>query len=193
MATEDKKITDLTTASTPTGAELFELVQGGVNKKATLNDIVNIVQPDFVQAIVDTTGDTITLDLDNSLDGTFSGSATFSAPRTVVLTNYTRAAKWDFTFEVTAEGVPIDFGANARSTHPDFSGGVMSPADVGLWKAHAVRRYGTDIWLIDFNGVYSVGDAPPEPPDPGDTWVIGSGIWNDTAVWKDTGIWRDTP
>lgn len=189
---EDKRITELTTASTPTGAELFEIVQGGVNKKATLNNIVDLVPQDFVQAIVDTTGDTITLDLDSALDGSFSGSAAFAAPREVVLTNFSRAAKWDFNFEVSDVSVPIDFGADTRSTHALFADGVFTPQDVGLWKVHAVRRYGTNIWLLDFNGVYSVGDTPPTPPDPGD-WVIGSGIWNDTAVWKDTGIWKDTP
>lgn len=147
----------------------------------------------FVQAVVDSTGDTITLDFQSKISGNFSASASFSAPREVILANTDRAWKYEFNFEVTDVDIPIDFGPNSRSTHANFLNGVMSPADVGLWKVTGTRRYGTDIWMLDFNGVYSVGDAPPEPPDPGDSWVIGSGIWNDTAVWKDTGIWRDTP
>ena len=189
---EDKKISQLPVASTLTGAEVFELLQGGVNKQGSINQVVDLVPQDFVQAIADTTGDTITLDLENALDGSFSGSTSIGAPRTVVLANFARAAKWDFNFEVTDVDIPIDFGTDTRSTSAQFVDGVFTPQDVGLHKVHAVRRYGTNIWLLDFNGVYSVGDAPPEPPDPGD-WVIGSGIWNDTAVWKNTGIWKDNP
>jgi hypothetical protein len=147
----------------------------------------------FVQAVVDSTGSTITLNFQSKISGNFSASTSFGVPREVILTNTDRAWKYEFNFEVTAEDVPIDFGPNARSTHPDFHGGIMYPADIGLWKVTGTRRYGTDIWMLDFNGVYSVGDAPPEPPDPGDSWVIGSGIWNDSAVWKDTGIWKDNP
>jgi hypothetical protein len=190
---ENKKITELATASTPTGAELFELVQGGVNKKATLNDVIALTAPDFVQSVVDTSGTTVVLDFEDTLKGSFTGSVTFAAPRTITRANESRAIEYDFMFEVTAVDVPIDFGSDTRSPDARFLDGVFTPADVGLYKVKGTRYGPGGLWLLDFNGVYSVGDAPPDPPDPGDSWVIGSGIWNDTAVWKDTGIWKDNP
>lgn len=32
-------------------------------------------------------------------------------------------------------------------------------------------------------------DLPPSEDD----WVLGTGIWNDSAYWKDEAFWRDTP
>jgi len=190
---QDKKISELPIAGTLTGAEIFELLQGGVNKQSDLNNVISLVQPDFVQSVVDTSGDTITLDFENTLKGSFTGSVTFLAPRTVVRANESRAIEYDFMFDVTDVNFAIDFGSDTRSPDSRFVGGVFTPEDVGLYKVKGTRYGPGGLWLLDFNGVYSVGDAPPEPPDPGDTWVIGTGIWNDTAVWKNTGIWRDSP
>ena len=45
MAT-DQKITGMTAATTPLGGtELVELVQGGVNKQATVQDIADLANP----------------------------------------------------------------------------------------------------------------------------------------------------
>lgn len=192
MAT-DKKITELPVAGTLTGDELFELVQGGVNKQSNVSNVISLVEPDFVQSVVDTSGTLVTLDFEDTLKGSFTGSVTFNAPRTITPSNDSRAIEYDFMFEVTDVDIPIDFGSNTRSPDARYLDGVFTPQDVGLYKVKGTRYGPGGLWLLDFNGVYSVGDAPPEPPDPGDTWVIGSGIWNDTAVWKDTGIWRDTP
>lgn len=38
----DKKITELAVATAPTGAELIEIVQGGVNKQTTLQDVADL-------------------------------------------------------------------------------------------------------------------------------------------------------
>lgn len=180
------------------GSEKLAVSKDGEAGQITTSQIAALVVvpppdpfEDFVEAVVDTTGDIITLDLESTKSGNFSGSTSFSAPRQVVLTNAERASVYDFNFEVTV-AVPIDFGSDTRSTSALFLNGVFTPQDVGLHKVHAVRRYGTDIFLLDFNGVYSVGDAPPVIPDPG-TWVLGSGIWNDSEFWDDAGIWKDTP
>jgi hypothetical protein len=187
----DKKITELPAASSLAGSELFEVVQGGVNKQATVDLILgDLGEEDYVQAIVDTTGDTITLDLASKSWGNFSGSATFAAPRTVVLANEERAGFYDFTFEVSDVDIPIDFGEDTRSPSALFVDGVFTPQDVGLYKVHAVRRYGTDIWILDFRGVYSVGDAPPTPTD---QWVLSTGIWNDSEFWDNDAIWKNLP
>jgi hypothetical protein len=192
MAT-DKKISELPVASTLTGAEIFELLQGGVNKQSSLTNVIGLVDPDFVQSVVDTSGSSVVLDFEDTLKGSFTGSVTFAVPRTVTRANESRAIEYDFMFEVTDVAATVDFGSDTRSPDARFLAGVFTPQDVGLYKVKGTRYGPGGLWLLDFNGVYSVGDAPPDPPDPGDTWVIGSGIWNDTAVWKDTGIWRDSP
>jgi hypothetical protein len=28
---------------------------------------------------------------------------------------------------------------------------------------------------------------------PGEGWVLSTGIWNDSEVWDDNGIWKDNP
>lgn len=151
------------------------------------------VDPDFVQSVVDTSGTSVVLDFEDTLKGSFTGSVTFAVPRTVTRANESRAIEYDFMFEVTDVAATLDFGSDTRSPDARFLDGVFTPQDVGLYKVKGTRYGPGGLWLLDFNGVYSVGDAPPDPPDPGDSWVIGSGIWNDTAIWKDTGIWRDSP
>jgi hypothetical protein len=190
---EDKKISQLPIASTLTGAEIFELLQGGVNKQATVDLVINNVPEDFVQSVVDTSGTSVVLDFEGTLKGSFTGSVTFAVPRTVTRASESRAIEYDFMFEVTDVAATLDFGSDTRSPDARFLDGVFTPQDVGLYKVKGTRYGPGGLWLLDFNGVYSVGDAPPDPPDPGDSWVIGSGIWNDTAVWKDTGIWKDNP
>jgi hypothetical protein len=190
---EDKKISQLPIASTLTGAEIFELLQGGVNKQATVDLVINNVPEDFVQSVVDTSGTSVVLDFEGTLKGSFTGSVTFAVPRTVTRASESRAIEYDFMFEVTDVAATLDFGSDTRSPDARFLDGVFTPQDVGLYKVKGTRYGPGGLWLLDFNGVYSVGDAPPDPPDPGDSWVIGSGIWNDSAVWKDTGIWKDNP
>lgn len=61
---DDKKISDLAVATEPTGVELVEIVQGGVNKQTTTQDIANLADPSSKQdlvnaAVVLTSGSTI--------------------------------------------------------------------------------------------------------------------------------------
>jgi hypothetical protein len=185
MAT-DKKITELPAAGSITGAELFELVQGGVNKKSLLSDLSTLIAgDDFVTAIVSTGGTTITLNIDSKERGFFTGSASFSTPKDVVWAGDTRATQWTLMWEITDLAATLDFGPDTRAasnmTAGLFVGGVFTPLDVGSYKVVATRRY-DDIWWLDFKGVYSVGDAPPEP-DP-TTFVLydddSEVLYNDT-------------
>lgn len=50
MAT-DKKISDLTVATTPSGAELVEIVQGGVNKQTTLQQIADLAGDEHFKGV----------------------------------------------------------------------------------------------------------------------------------------------
>jgi hypothetical protein len=194
---DDKKITELPIASSLAGVELFEVVQGGVNKQANIDLILgDLGEADYVQEVVDSTGDTITLDLESKSFGNFSASTSTSAPREVVLDNEERAAFYYFNFEITDIASTYNFGLNTRSSDIrmyDEDGvytGVFTALDVGLYSVHAIRRFGTSDWLLNFKGVYSVGDAPPTPTD---QWVLSTGIWNNAEFWDNDAIWRDSP
>lgn len=130
---------------------------------------------DFFQGTVLTTGGTITLNLNSKERGYFWGSATFATAKAVAITNATRGTQFDFVWEVTNVAATLDFDSDlvrsvdARMYDEDGNfTGIFVPQDVGLYKVRGVR-WGT-LWLLDFRGVYSVGDAPPEP-DP-TTWLL---------------------
>lgn len=123
---------------------------------------------DFKQVIVSTTGSTITLAISSKESAHFWGSATFATPKTITITGDSRATEFTFVFDITSLAATLDFGPNARvassNTVGIFIGGVFTAFDVGLHMVKA-EKYG-GLWLLNFSGVYSVGDAPPEPPDP---------------------------
>lgn len=148
------------------------------------------VKKDYVNSIVSTAPSTINLAFLSKERGYFSGSAPFAGPKSVVLATEANATEGRFMFEVTNLAANVTFPTNFRSDDPRFNLNVFTPLDIGLHKA-VLTRYGS-LWLIDFSGVYSVGDAPPVPPDPG-VWILTTGIWNDDEYWQDTAIWKDTP
>jgi hypothetical protein len=150
---------------------------GGVGSGVTDGDKVGVevsdsgatwLPKDYTTAIVSTAGATITLPLISKYEGRFTGSASFATPKTVVRTGEERAQQWIFMWEVTNTAATLDFGSDTRvssnMTSGVFVGGVFTPLDVGAYKVVATRRF-DNIWWLDFKGVYSVGDAPPEPPD----------------------------
>lgn len=162
---DNKKISELTAASAPTGAELVEIVQGGVNKKLTLEELVSVIAF-VIQDVVSTVGVTITLDLNDNVIGVFSAAEAINEGKEIIRTDTDNAAQWIFIFEVGTPDIALDFGDDTRSTHALFVDGVYTPQDVGLHKVVATR-YGPDgdLWLLDFRSVYSVGDTPPTPAD----------------------------
>jgi len=184
------RITELPSASAIIGTELAEIVQGGINKKAFISDLVGLVSggDDYVQTVVNSSGSTIELNLESKSWGNFSGDTAISSGLSVGITNEERAGFYYFNFEISTSGVPIDFGPDTVSFHPYFSGGVFTPEDVGLYTVHALRRFGTDTWLLTFRGVYSVGDALPPPAD---HWILSTGYWNDSEYWDDEAYWKD--
>lgn len=120
---------------------------------------------DYTSVIVSTTGSTITLPSNGKERAHFAGSAAFGTDKDIAFDFDTRLTEWDWIFEISSADPDMDFGADTRSTHANFVDGIFTPADVGLYKVKATRYGpGGTLWLLDFNGVYSVGDAPPEPP-----------------------------
>lgn len=148
---------------------------------------------DHAFTTVSTTGSTITLAFSSKERGYFAGSATFAVNKAIAFSNDSRATQFDFIFEVTVADIELDFGPDTRSTAATFIAGVFTAMDVGLYKVHGTRYGPGGLWILDFRGVYSVGDAPPEPPDPGSSWILTTGIWNDSEYWDDDAIWKDGP
>lgn len=68
----DLKITQLPTATTPAGTELAEIVQGGVNKKVTLQEIADLAPEAGIQSIV--AGTNVTVDDTDPLNPIVSAS-----------------------------------------------------------------------------------------------------------------------
>lgn len=68
----DLKITQLPTATTPAGTELAEIVQGGVNKKVTLQEIADLAPEAGIQSIV--AGTNVTVDDSDPLNPIVSAS-----------------------------------------------------------------------------------------------------------------------
>jgi hypothetical protein len=98
----DKKITELPDASLPLNdADLLEVVQGGVNKKAPKSAVGDSVSQDLTVATASTASGTITLDMDSDVQKMFVGSASFSTPKTMALSNTTNALVFTFLFTIT--------------------------------------------------------------------------------------------
>lgn len=124
---------------------------------------------DYRNITVSTAGATITLPHNSKYETFFTGLTSFATHKTVVRTGESRTMRWTFMWEITNLAATLNFGSDTRSWSNQFVGGVFTPLDTGAYKVVATRRY-DDIWWLDFKGVYSVGDAPPEP-DP-TTWLL---------------------
>lgn len=68
----DKKISELTVATTPTGTELVEIVQGGVNKQTTIQAIADLAPEAGIQSVV--AGTNVTVDATDPLNPIVSAS-----------------------------------------------------------------------------------------------------------------------
>lgn len=91
----NKKISELTTASTPDGSELVEIVQGGINKKVTTQEIANLATPGG--------GGTW-----GSITGTLSSQTDLQAALDAKQATLTAANFGDFMVALTAKTTPID-------------------------------------------------------------------------------------
>lgn len=78
----DKKITELQAATAPTGVELIEIVQGGVNKQTTTQDIANLGGGGSITSVNGDTGPAVTLDavdIPNTPAGTIAATTVQAA------------------------------------------------------------------------------------------------------------------
>lgn len=121
-----------------------------------LQDIVdsfNNVDDGTGQTTVDSTGSTITLDMDSRAERNFLASANIGAPKTWALANTTNSFKiLSFIFTVTglfAQTMPSNF--KMSDARWDSSGKTWTPADSGQYNAKAVFDGTSWLLIIDQN------------------------------------------
>lgn len=113
---DDKRISELPTASAPTGAEWMEIVQGGINKKLPLSDASTLGIPpmyvlDYVDD-VDSSGGTITLNLNSQVQRMFRSPDSFATPKTIALSNTTNGLVIDFKLIMSDVAAVLTFPTN---------------------------------------------------------------------------------
>lgn len=101
----NKKISALPTASALDGSELSEIVQGGVNKKVTTQEIADLAiaggATDYSRHAVAISGSTLTLDMDNQAKRNFDLTATRSSAFTIAFSNATNMVESVLTLRLT--------------------------------------------------------------------------------------------
>lgn len=152
------KITDLPTASTPSGTELIEVVQSGVNKKTTLQDVANLaaIPAAYVidQASADTSGGTITLNMNSQKQRSFVGSASFAGPKTLALSNATVALFFNFIFNVTNTAAVITMPSDFLMSSGDFDGADWTPPDTGKFEIGGAFDDTNNEWYVKVSGPF---------------------------------------
>jgi hypothetical protein len=144
----NKKISDLAAASSLTGVEYFEVLQGGVNKKVPATDLVI----GLAVASASTASSTITLTFGSGIaafERRFIGSASFATPKTIALASDTNANHFTFLFEITDVAATLTFPADFKSSDTRFSSLVFTSLETGIFKATA--DYDGNSWYIDFS------------------------------------------
>jgi hypothetical protein len=144
-------IEGLTAAGALDGTEILGVSKSGAAKKTTSKDVV-----DFISTLnsVDTTGGTITLDLNNEIKRRFTGSTSFSAARDFELSNSTNAKEFFFIFELSATPSALQCPSDFISDSVDWDSGTDT------WTAPAAGKYKikgeflNGEWWLTFNGPY---------------------------------------
>lgn len=121
----------------------------------TSADYTSFAGNDLVSASVSTSGGTITLDMDSKKQKMFVGSATFSASKTMAISNSTAALTFSFSFEVT------DVAATIVLPSTWLMGDVYWNSATDTWTPPATGKYlmvgsynGTN-WFITIAGPFN--------------------------------------
>jgi len=71
-----------------------------------------------------------------------------------------------------------------------------------IFRAHSLANHPSEKEIVNTIRAYELvrdsipgaggGEVSPTPqPEGGETWLLSSGVWNDTGVWDDTQTWND--
>lgn len=157
---DDKKISELPVASALTGSEAMEVVQGGINKQTTSQDLANISGGGpFDQVSVDVSGGTITLDIDSFIQRMFEGNASFGTPKTIALSNDTNALVINFKFNLSNVAAVLTFPSEFRmqTVEARWSAGAntFTPTATGVHEGSATYSTEDDAWDLKMTHPFS--------------------------------------
>lgn len=104
------------------------------------------------QVSADTTGATITLNMNSQVQRSFVGSASFSAAKAIALSNTTNSLVFNFTYTVTNVTAVLTFPSEFQSKDPNWDSGAntWTPAEAGKYELGASFD-GTN-WIVKFFG-----------------------------------------
>lgn len=100
-----------------------------------------------------TAGSTITLDMNNQTQRVFVGSASFSGPKTVAMSNDSNGIALAFTVQVTNVAAVLTMPSSWVMSSVNFNGTDWTPPNTGYFK-FAGHSDGTN-WFINVAGPYS--------------------------------------
>lgn len=153
----NKKITELPSGSTPDGSELIEGVQAGVNKQFTFNQVTGSGIPAVYvidQSSASTASGTITLDMNSQRQRSFVGSATFSGPKTLALSNTTNSLFFNFIFEVTNVAAVLTMPSDFLMSSGDFNGTDWTPPAIGKYEIGGAFDDTGNVWYVKVSGPF---------------------------------------
>jgi hypothetical protein len=102
---------------------------------------------------VDTSGASITLDMDSKSERLFYGSASWATAKTLAVSNATNAVSFVFLFEITNTNGTLTLPSNFMCVDARMVGQVFTPLDIGRYKMRADFD-GTNWWVDEFIGLY---------------------------------------
>lgn len=104
------------------------------------------------QASADTSGATITLNMNSQVQRSFVGSASFSAAKAIALSNTTNSLCFNFVYTITNVTAVLTFPTEFQSKDPNWDSGAntWTPAEAGKYELGA--SYDGTNWIVKFFG-----------------------------------------
>ena len=107
------------------------------------------------QATPSTAGSTITLDCNSQIQRSHVGSATFSAPKTLALSNTTNAMFFNFIFEVTNVAAVLTVPSDWLMSTDDFDGADWIPPATGKYELGGSFDDVNNVWYVKISGPFN--------------------------------------
>lgn len=141
LTTEGALINSATSKATPVDADYVGLMDSAAsnilkklswaNIKATLKTYFDTLYNSVDRASTSTAGGTITLDFNSLKQRAFYGSATFSTPKTIAVSNATNIISFNFSFTITDVAAVLTMPATFVMSDVNWDGTDWTPPNTG--------------------------------------------------------------
>lgn len=138
--------------ATDAGGKTVVTIPDGGSGKLSIADFAKYI---LDQASADTSGATITLDMNSQVQRSFVGSASFSAAKAIALSNTTNSLCFNFVYTITNVTAVLTFPTEFQSKDPNWDSGAntWTPAEAGKYELGA--SYDGTNWIVKFFGAIS--------------------------------------